>query len=59
MEAPATLRTLLQVWGDGALQPSVVHDVFQSEGQDMKLCCEVLWALTPQVSCDLVVVGQS
>lgn len=52
MEPPdsaSTLKTLLQVWGDGSLPPSVVHEVYQSEGKDMKLCCEVLWELTPQV----------
>jgi hypothetical protein len=52
MEEPAekTLHTLLQVFTkEGGLQSGVVEEVYAAEGQDKKLCCEVLWQLTPEV----------
>jgi hypothetical protein len=54
-----TLRTLHTVF-DGSLEPSVVEEVYQAEGSDMKLCCEVLWYLTPEASLfHRCVVGRS
>lgn len=51
--AGSTLKTLQLVFGSGALPASVVKQVYDEEGQDMKLCTQVLWDLTPQVKREL------
>lgn len=47
--AARTLSTLNLVFGGGVLPASVVRQVYDEEGHDMKLCTQVLWQLTPQV----------